>query len=135
MRLLVDTHCWLWYLLSPERLNTSAREHLQNPAHQIYFSAASAWEIVIKYGLGKLKLPLSPRQYIPSRLAALGHESLPITQEHTLGVEGLPAHHKDPFDRILIAQTLVEDLELVTADESLKRYEVDLLWAGSRSRS
>ena len=77
MKFLIDTHCWLWFLLSPEKLNKDARKLLQDPEHGIYLSAASAWEIVIKYDLGKLELPLEPSEYIPRRLEALGHESLP----------------------------------------------------------
>lgn len=131
MRLLVDTHCWLWYLLSPEKLNSASRAVLDNGSHSIYFSTASAWEIVIKAALGKLELPLPPSQYIPDRLARLGHQSLPILQEHVLHLESLPAHHKDPFDRILVAQAQMEELQLVTADQSLKLYDLPLLWAGA----
>ncbi len=92
MKLLIDTHCWLWYLLSPEKLKLRIRELLQDLEHEICLSAASAWEIVIKYDLGKLELPLKPTEYIPSRLAALGHASLAITQEHVLRIEGLPGN-------------------------------------------
>ncbi len=130
MRLLIDTHCWLWFLLAPQKLNHAACQLLQEPEHEIYLSAASAWEIVIKFGLGKLEIPLTPTKYIPQRLAALGHTSLPITQEHVLQIEGLPPHHKDPFDRVLVAQAQVDGLQLVTADEILKRYDVSMIWAG-----
>lgn len=130
MRLLVDTHCWLWFLLSPEKLNPASQEALSGSDHSIYFSAASAWEIVIKAALGKLELPLPASQYIPDRLSELGHQRLPILQEHVLQLENLPAHHKDPFDRILLAQAQVEELLLVTADGKLTEYGVPLLWAG-----
>lgn len=129
MRLLLDTHCWLWYLLSPPKLNQVSRQLLQDPEQEIYLSAASVWEIVIKYDLGQLELPLAPTEYIPKRLEALGHKSLPISQEHVLHIEKLPLHHKDPFDRVLIAQAQVEGLQLVTADEILKRYDVSMIWA------
>jgi PIN domain nuclease of toxin-antitoxin system len=130
LKLLVDTHCWLWYLLSPEKLNSSARELLQDREHDFYLSTASAWEIVIKYDLGKLEIPLKPTEYIPKRLAILDHFSLPITLAHVLEVEKLPRHHKDPFDRILVAQARVDSLKLITADDILRRYDVPLVWAG-----
>lgn len=130
MRLLLDTHCWLWFLLTPERLNERAREILIEAENEIFLSAASAWEIVIKFRLGKLKLPQPPSEYIPDRLATLGHDSLPIRQEHVLRIEGLPPHHRDPFDRILIAQAQVESLSLMTADKVLTAYDVPILWAG-----
>ncbi len=135
MRFLIDTHCWLWYLLSPEKLNEDTRELLQNPEHEIYLSAASAWEIVIKHDLGKLELPLKPTEYIPKRLEALGHESLPITQEHVLRIHGLPVHHKDPFDRLLIAQAQADELDLITADRKLKLYDLTIVWARSGKRA
>ncbi len=131
MKLLLDTHCWLWYLLSPDKLNQPARELLQEPNHDVYLSAASAWEIVIKYDLGKLELPLKPNDYVPNRLAASGHSSLPITQDHVLEIASLPLHHRDPFDRVLVAQARVEGLKLVTADKVMKLYDVPLVWAGS----
>lgn len=130
MRLLLDTHCWLWYLLNPERLNPKAQEILRDSDNEIFFSAASAWEIVIKFALGKLKLPQPPSEYIPDRLGTLGYQELPIRQEHVLRIETLPAHHKDPFDRVLVAQTQVESLQFLTADKVLMAYDVPILWAG-----
>ena len=129
MRLLLDTHCWLWYLLEPERLNPGAREILRDPENEIFFSAASAWEIVIKYDLGRLTLPVPPSDYIPDRLTELGHRILPIRLDHVLRVGGLPAHHKDPFDRVLLAQSQVESLPLMTGDSVFTAYEANILWA------
>jgi PIN domain nuclease of toxin-antitoxin system len=103
VKLLVDTHVWLWLAADPDRLGSAAIEALVSRGNEVYFSSASAWEIVIKHSLGKLDLPLPPPAYVPSRVAALGHLSLPIAQEHTLGVTDLPLLHKDPFDRILVA--------------------------------
>jgi PIN domain nuclease of toxin-antitoxin system len=130
VRLLVDTHCWLWYLLAPERLNSKAQEILREPGNEIFFSAASVWEIVVKYALGKLELPLPPSKYIPDRIATLGHQSLPIRQDHVIRIEALPLHHRDPFDRILVAQAQAESLSLLTADGALMAYDVTVLWAG-----
>lgn len=129
MKLLLDSHCWLWYLLAPQKLNEETRNLLEEVDHEIYLSAASVWEIVIKHALGKLELPLTPDEYIASRLEELGHLSLSITQEHAFRVGALPQHHKDPFDRILVAQAQVEKLRLVTGDAALKRYDVELIWA------
>ncbi|HEY9420902.1 MAG TPA: type II toxin-antitoxin system VapC family toxin [Thermoanaerobaculia bacterium] len=130
MRLLIDTHCWLWYLLEPEKLNPDAQTALREPENEVFFSAASAWEIVVKFALGKLDVPLPPSKYIPDRLRALGHRELPIRQDHVLRIEALPAHHRDPFDRLLVAQAQEEALTLVTADKVLKSYDVPVLWAG-----
>ena len=130
MRLLIDTHCWLWYLLTPDKLNRDVQAVMSDAGHEIFFSAASVWEIVIKSALGKLELPAVASEYIPSRLATLGHQSLAIDQRHVLQVERLPAHHKDPFDRILVAQAQVEDLRIVTADPALTFYDVPVVWAG-----
>jgi PIN domain nuclease of toxin-antitoxin system len=119
------------YLLEPERLNQSARDILRDPQNEIFFSVASAWEIVVKFSLGKLDLPLPPSKYVPDRLEILGHRELPIRQDHVLKVEALPSHHRDPFDRILIAQAQVDDLRLLTADRTITAYEVPVLWAGA----
>lgn len=131
MRLLLDTHCWLWQLAEPERLPEPLRALLSDRANEVYLSAASVWEIVVKAQLGKLTLPEPAEQYVPTRMQALGNLALPITQAHVLRIGSLPLHHKDPFDRVLVAQALVECLSLVTADARLRDYQVDLYWAGS----
>jgi PIN domain nuclease of toxin-antitoxin system len=131
VRLLVDTHCWLWYLLAPEKLNPDAQSLLRSDEHEVFLSAASAWEIVIKHGLGKLRLPLPPAEYIPDRVAALGHGTAPIELRHVLHLSQLPLHHRDPFDRVLVAQAQVDGLRLVTADRQLAAYAVELVWAGT----
>lgn len=134
MRLLVDTHCWLWYLLAPEKLNADTQALLRSDEHEILLSASSVWEIVIKHALGKLRLPLPPATYVPERMKALGHASVAIEQRHVLHLAQLPAHHRDPFDRILVAQAQLDDLRLVTADQQLTAYAVDLVWAGTGAR-
>lgn len=131
MRLLVDTHCWLWSLLSPQRLNEQARKALSDPENEIFLSVASTWEIVVKFKLGKMDLPSPPSEYIPDRLERLGHQTLTIRQDHVLQLENLPHHHRDPFDRLLIAQALVEKLQLMTADGVLTAYDVPVFWAGA----
>jgi len=134
MRVLVDTHCWLWQLGEPQRLGEQARAVLSNCTNEAFFSASSAWEIVIKHALGRLSLPLPPAEYIPSRMTALGNLSLPVAQTHVLAVAALPPHHKDPFDRILIAQALTEGLQLITADPAMRMYEVPIIWAGREAQ-
>lgn len=129
MKLLLDTHCWLWLAAEPERIRRDVVEMLVAEGNDVYVSAATAWEIVIKHALGKLILPISPAEYIPTRMAALGHLSLPIEQRHALQVAGLPPHHKDPFDRILVAQAQVEGTDLVTADRLMAGYDVRVIWA------
>jgi len=130
MKLLVDTHCWLWLVAEPERIQSDVVEMLVDETNAVYVSSATAWEIVIKHALGKLTLPAPPSEYLPPRMAALGHVSLPIEQRHVLQVAALPAHHKDPFDRILIAQAQVEDMHFVTADRVMAAYDVRVIWAG-----
>ncbi len=133
MNFLIDTHCWLWWLSEPERLNPTARRRIANRRNAISFSAGSAWEIAIKAGLGKLKLPEPATDYVTSRVSAQGMIPLPINQRHALHLERMPLHHRDPFDRILIAQAQIEGLAVLTADPQFRSYDVKILWAG-RSR-
>jgi PIN domain nuclease of toxin-antitoxin system len=133
MRILLDTQCWLWMLASPERLSRRAKKLIQLPGTEVYLSAASAWEIAIKYGLGKLQLPADPTEYVTSRLASSGVLPLPIRHAHALHVARLPPHHRDPFDRLLIAQAQIERLTLMSADRQMKPYEIKIEWAADRS--
>jgi PIN domain nuclease of toxin-antitoxin system len=100
------------------------------PENQVYLSAASAWEITIKYGLGKLALPEPPERFLTSRLTALGHTVLPVELAHVLRLVELPDLHRDPFDRMLVAQALAEDMDLVTADQRVAGYAARVVWAG-----
>lgn len=126
--ILVDTHVWLWLNGDVGRLSSESLEILSQPENEIYLSAASTWEIGTKFASGKLALPLPPEIYIPTRLVDNGLRSLPIRQEHAIRAAGLPAHHRDPFDGMLIAQAQIENLELMTVDRQLAAYEVELLW-------
>jgi PIN domain nuclease of toxin-antitoxin system len=129
MKLLLDTHVWLWALHAPERLSDEARRLIARRENVVYLSAVSAWEIAIKFGLGRLRLPVPPEEYVPSRMADLGMETLPIEQAHALRVASLPRHHRDPFDRLLVAQAQVERLTLVTADPEIRLYDVETVAA------
>ena len=130
MRLLLDTGVWLWSLTEPERLNDEARAALEDASNELLLSAASAWEISIKAALGRLPLPEPPSRYIPGRMARTGVTGLAVEHAHAWRVYDLPVHHKDPFDRLLVAQAQAEGLTVVTADARFRSYEVTLLWAG-----
>ena len=126
-RLLLDTHVWLWWQSGDRSLGESARRAITD-AIAVYFSLASAWEIAIKASLGKLTLPRSAD--IAAELAVDGFASLAVEFEHARRLASIPAHHRDPFDRMLIAQAMVEDLTIVSSDPWFSRYDVRRLDAG-----
>jgi PIN domain nuclease of toxin-antitoxin system len=128
MKYLLDSMAWLWSIANPEKLNLSAREILENSREEVYFSAASSWELSIKARTGKLQLPGPPSQCIPAFIARQGLKPLPITHLHTVKVYDLPPHHSDPFDRLLIAQALAEDCAILTADRYFEKYPVQIVW-------
>ena len=132
-RVLLDTECWLWWHFHPERLNPKAMEVFEDRRYPLLLSAASSWEIAIKSDLGRLELPTTPERFVPERLAEDGIDPLPVQHAHALGVTGLPRHHTDPFDRLLIAQARLERCTIMTADSQFLVYEVDALWAGPGS--
>lgn len=129
MRILLDTQCWLWMLMAPERFSEDSRSLLEASDNDLYLSAASAWEIAIKYGLGKLTLPGRPAELIPELMSKTAVLGLPVLHSHALRVADLPPHHRDPFDRLLVAQAQLEDLPILTADPQLEPYEVEILRA------
>lgn len=130
MKYLLDTMVWLWSVGPTELIGRAGLEILSSGSDEIYLSAASSWEIAIKAKLGKFQLPKAPGPYVRSRLAKQGIRSLSITQDHTLSVCDLPLHHSDPFDRLVIAQALAEDMVILTSDCLFKKYSVDLVWCG-----
>ena len=130
MRILLDTHCWLWLLARPERLADPALALVQDGSNDVFVSAACVWELAIKSALGKLVLPEPLSTFVPRRLTDQGLIGLPVTLEHAARVELLPHHHRDPFDRLLVAQAQVEELALLTVDPELAAYEVEILWGG-----
>jgi PIN domain nuclease of toxin-antitoxin system len=127
MRILLDTQVWLWMIARPERLSVRARQLVVGAEHQLLLSAASAWEIAIKYALGKLTLPAAPAVAVPEWMMRSGVTALPVLHSHALGVASLPPHHRDPFDRLLVAQAMLERLPILTADPQIGRYEVEVL--------
>jgi len=131
LRVLLDTQAWLWMQSAPGRLGGRSLAIVADPQNELLLSAASSWEIAIKYALGKLALPAPPPEYVPSRMQASGTDALPITHAHALQVASLPGHHRDPFDRLLVAQAQVESLPILTADPQIGRYEVEVIAAES----
>lgn len=127
MRLLLDTHAMIWAFAQPHRLPPKARAAIEDSRNEVWVSSASTWEVTIKYALGKMPLPNSPDVYLTARLAHYGFKHLAISIAHTLALTGLPKHHADPFDRILIAQAQVEGLTLVSVDPHIARYPVRIL--------
>src|SRR5256885_1908265 len=117
MRLLLDTQSWLWMQATPDRLTDRALAMVGDPSVDLALSAASSWEIAIKYALGKLPLPITPAEYVPDRMRSSGVRPLPVTHSHALHVAQLPQHHRDPFDRLLIAQAQLDGLTILTADK------------------
>jgi PIN domain nuclease of toxin-antitoxin system len=130
VKYLLDTVIWLWSVDSIEKMNEACRKILENGREEIYFSAASAWEVSIKAGLGKLHLPSSPAQCVPAFMAKQGLRPLPVTHLHAVKVYDLPPHHHDPFDRLIIAQAITEEMTVLTADRAFEKYNVDVLWCG-----
>ena len=129
MRLLIDTHVWLWWMTEPSRLNDETMTMLADGDNRVYLSVASVWEIVIKHGLGELPLRAEPGHFIPKAMAEDRISGLAIENAHVLRTAHLPWHHRDPFDRLLVAQAQVEDLPILTADPLMLTYDVKVLRA------
>ena len=128
MRLLLDTHVFLWWVNDSPSLSLRAREAIICQENDCFLSVASCWELAIKSSLGKLKLREPVERFIPEQLALNGFRLLPIDFRHVSRVENLPFHHRDPFDRLIVGQAMAEKLVVVTADAKLADYEVVTLW-------
>ena len=128
MRLLLDTSTFLWLVEGDPKLSTVAGEAIADAANDVFLSAASAWEIAIKHGLGRLHLQGSPEELVPQQRRLHRVDTLPITEDTTLQVGKLPSIHRDPFDRLLVAQAIVGGLTIVTPDRLIKAYPVPTLW-------
>jgi PIN domain nuclease of toxin-antitoxin system len=127
MKLLLDTHIFLWFVLNDPQLRTAARTAIENGSNKSYLSVASVWEVVIKYQIGKLPLPMAPEILLPSLRERHGIASLLITESTLRFLPGLPPLHRDPFDRILICQALEHGLTIVTVDAAVQSYSVPTL--------
>lgn len=124
MNLLLDTHILLWCLADDQRLTPGARDLIRDPENAVFVSAASVWEMAIKRALGRLEIDLAR---LDNSLEAMGFAQLAITTRHACGVSELPAHHNDPFDRMLVAQSIQDSMRLVTHDATVARYGTALL--------
>jgi PIN domain nuclease of toxin-antitoxin system len=129
VRLLLDTHVFLWMQSDPDRMSQQALALVESTRHQLLFSAASSWEIAIKVALGKLHLPDEPETWVPLRMRSSGVSPLVIEHGHALAAGALPSHHRDPFDRLLIAQAQHERVPVVTADPAFAAYELEIIEA------
>ena len=128
MRLLLDSHTLIWSADRPDRITSAAMTAMGDPANELLVSAATLWEIAIKFGLGRLPLSLPYRQWMEKAIADLGLVLLPITLDHAERQALLPWHHRDPFDRLLVAQAQVEGVPLVSADKTLDPYGITRIW-------
>ena len=128
MRLLLDTCSFLWVVSTPALLPAQVLRQFRSPDNEVFLSAASAWEIAIKHGLGRLPLPEPPDRFVPAEREAHGIAPLPIDEESALHLARLPALHRDPFDRMLVSQAIVHGLTIVTPDPLVTQYPARTLW-------
>ena len=128
MNLIVDTQVFLWWLVDDHALSERARDLMRDAGNTLYLSAVSAWEIAVKAALGRLELRGEPSTVVPEQMAANSIEPLPVQISHALQVYSLPAHHRDPFDRMLVAQSQIEGLPILTSDANIGHYDVEVVW-------
>ena len=128
MKLLLDTHTFLWWVAASGELSRKARSAVGNARNECFVSVASGWEIAIKVSLGRLRIDGALDRFLPEQLAANGFRALAIDLKHAARVATLPFHHRDPFDRLLVAQALEENLAMVTADPVVLKYGVKRIW-------
>ena len=128
MKLLLDTHSFLWFISGHSELSHDARQLIENPANQRFMSLASIWEMAIKVSIGKLTLAQPFGILIPQQMEINGIELLEIKMEHLAKIVDLPLHHRDPFDRLIIAQAMIEDISIVGTDSTFDAYPITRLW-------
>ncbi|MBI3001882.1 MAG: type II toxin-antitoxin system VapC family toxin [Deltaproteobacteria bacterium] len=128
MRLLLDTSAFLWIITDAPELSARARDLFVDPGNDVYLSSVSAWEIAVKYVLGRLPLPEPPDRFVPSQRQEHGIEPLPLDEEAALHLARLPLLHKDPFDRMLVCQAMVHGLVVLTSDKLVYQYPVRTMW-------
>ena len=127
MKLLLDTHVFLWYISADPQLPTPFRDAIRDPGNEVYLSVVSVWEAVIKNSLGRLPLPEDPAKYLPRQREAHQVAPLPLDESALEHLSSLPPLHRDPFDRILVAQAIQHKLSLVTVDDAVRAYPVPIL--------
>lgn len=128
MRYLLDTHAFLWFITNDKRLSETAHRIIGDRNNEIFFSAASAWEISIKTALGRLSIEGDPESFLVGQLVENGFLSLPVTVPHAAHVFTLPDIHKDPFDRIRVSQARLENMPLITRDPMVRQYDIEAVW-------
>lgn len=128
MKLLLDTHALLWFSLGDVRMPSPIRDFIASPDHAVWVSSATHWEIAIKISVGKYALPIPFKNFFEQAVVGNGFNYLPISLNHTERVSFMPFHHRDPFDRLIVAQALAEGMELVSADGVLDQYSVKRHW-------
>jgi len=125
---IVDTHVMLWWGSDPERLSSRARAAMTSRSRRLLWSIASTWEVAIKVRAGRLSLRVPLSDFLDDGLARTGAELLAVEQRHAIRVASLPLHHRDPFDRMLVAQAQVEDVPILSSDPKLRAYDVEVVW-------
>lgn len=128
MRVLIDTHAFIWWNTEDERLSDRARRVMEDEASEIFVSVGSIWEVATKVAKGRLEIPGDLETYVDERLAANRWVPLSIDRRHVIRAAALPVIHRDPFDRILIAQAQLDDMPIVTTDAAITRYDVETIW-------
>jgi PIN domain nuclease of toxin-antitoxin system len=127
MRILLDTHIFLWFISGDVQLSTNVRDAIRDPDNEVYLSAVSVWEAIVKYQLGKLPLPEHPETYLPKQRDLHQIASLPLEESDVVQLAQLPPLHRDPFDRMLICQALQNDLTIATVDSAVRAYSVSVI--------
>lgn len=128
MRVILDTHAFLWWITDDPQLSLHARDIMGDGDNELFLSVASGWEIAIKAGLGRLRLPNRADRFVPEQLTRNRIQSLPIEMSHVLHVTRLPDIHRDPFDRLIIVQSILEKMPILTCDDQIARYKVKSVW-------
>lgn len=128
MKLLLDTNCLLWAAGQPSRLSEAARSAMLDPANELLMSAVTPWEIAVKVSTGRLEIEGDLPTFVSRQIRALHLTEMPIRISHSFGIRDLPRVHRDPFDRMLVAQAIAEDLAIVTSDRDIARYGVRVIW-------
>ena len=128
MKLLLDTHTFLWFIMGNLNLSANARMLIENQTNEKYLSVASLWEIAIKVSIGKLTLTTPFDTLIPQQLSVNGFELLNLEVPHAAALINLPLHHRDPFDRLLIAQAIIEQMQILSIDSTFDAYQIQRLW-------
>ena len=134
MKALLDTHVFLWWIMDDESLTPYIRDFIADEGNDLFLSSASCWEIAIKAKIGRLKLTENPDKFIPDQMIANNISGLPIQLVHALHVYNLPDHHRDPFDRMLVAQARIEKISIITNDRLIADYDVKIIWDKKKRR-